>query len=52
MNIHITKNVVIVLTDIIQVGGLHRGGGGRGGRPRLQYKGVPKSPLLSLFCNS
>ena len=41
--------------------------GGQGGRPppqlehwggiappnfRLQYKGVPKSPLLSLFCNS
>ena len=47
-------------------GGLHRGGRG-GGRPpqpehwggmhrppnfRLQYKGVPKSPLLSLFCNT
>ena len=47
-------------------GGLHRGGQGGGGCPpnlsiggaspppnfRLQYKGVPKSPLLSLFCNS
>ena len=45
-------------------GGLHRGGRG-GGRPpnlsiggasppnfRLQYKEVPKSPLLSIFCNS
>ena len=45
-------------------GGLHRGGRG-GGRPPnlsiggdrppnfgLQYKGAPKSPLLSLFCNS
>ena len=39
--------------------GLHRGGRGRGGGggeglpPNfgLQYKGVPKSPLLSLFCN-
>ena len=32
-------------------GGLHRGGS----HPpnfRLQYTGVPKSPLLSLFCNS
>ena len=38
-------------------GGLHRGAGGRLPPPpppnfRLQYKGVPKSPLLSLFCNS
>ena len=37
-----------------------QGGGGQGGgyppppspNFRLQYKGVPKSPLLSLFCNS
>ena len=46
------------------VGGLHRGGGGSrrpqlehwggggGGNFGIQYKGVPKSPLLSLFCNS
>ena len=48
-------------------GGAPQGGAGGGGRPpnlsiggasppppnfRLQYKGVPKSPLLSLFCNS
>ena len=48
-------------------GGLHRGGRGAGRPPpppnlsiggasppnfRLQYKEVPKSPLVSLFCNS
>ena len=34
---------------------LPQGGGGGGGHPPnfgLQYKGVSKSPLLSLFCNS
>ena len=35
-------------------GGLHRGGIAPPPPPNfgLQYKGVPKSPLLSLFCNS
>ena len=35
-------------------GGAPQGGRGGGRLPnfRLQYKGVPKSPLLSLFCNS
>ena len=52
----------------LRQGGLHRGGRGGGRPPPppnlsiggalpppnfgLQYKGVPKSPLLSLFCNS
>ena len=61
-----TSHPCIYKADTPRQGGLHRGGG-QGGRPppqlehwggiappnfRLQYKGVTKSPLLSLFCNS